>query len=517
MSSALPVYNFPDIEGSPSHQLGLFENIFEEAKIKGVVSSTPESDEETYAIQSQQVRIQAVAERLWLLGYLPKKIHPDDIEKNKEIIRKAVIRFQGDANLKQDYWVGNKTWYALDELVSFESHFSPEHWFDKDEVIGNAFPAINRAAQLRLWSLGLVDERPTNEFMPLQINDLSDFKKILHLFSIEHDSSRIGLNRYSLELLFDQDAFSIAIGHSKYPNRDAFLYNVKAVVNSTSEIDDIPKLKELGRKFIVNCARIELWLLGFDVSIGAEISNRLMKKMTTRKKGDLRKEMTRYYQLFEKQEIGIATELSKRISPKFFIGIADANKIDGESEIEDASEEITKNIRSNEEISDAWNYVKTKGMRLFDGLKRVWRWIKKIGKKAANFIKNNIFKAFFRYVSKAYKIVSRGIKNVIESFKVYFQEGMVSEKVYFKFSKDLDTSVFLSNDARRGNIQKGIDDLKKQSKAFNLGCRIVGWIFKIFKELVKGYIGWAKLLFALIKSYKEIRLLYQDFKLVASN
>jgi len=517
MSNELPVYEFPEIEGTPSQQLGMFESIFETAKMNGVVSATPQSDEETYKVQSQQVRIQTVASRLWLLGYISEKIHPDTIGKNKEVIRNAVIQFQGDANLKQDHWVGNKTWYALDELVSYESHFSIANWFIGDEIIGNAFKAINRAAQLRLWSLGLIDERPSKEFIPIQLKDLSDFKKVLHLFSIDHDSNKIGLNRYSLELLFDQDVFSIAIGKSKYPNRDAFLYNVKAVVNSTPEIDNIPKLKELGRKFIVNCTRIELWLLGFDVTIGAEVSNRLMRKMTTRKRGNLRRELTRYYQLFGEKEIEMASSLSKRISPKFFIDIADANQIDTDKDMDDASEKISENVQSTKEVSEAWNYIKTKGMRLFDGLKRVWRWIKKIGKKVTGFIKNNIFKAFFRYVSKAYKIVARGIKSIVEAFKIYFKGGLVSENLFFEFSKDMDTTVFLESNATPENIQLGIDKLKKQSKTFNLGCRIVGWLFKIFKELIKGYIGWAKLLFALIKSYKEIRILYQDFKAVATD
>ena len=516
MKTELPVYKFPEIEGSPSQQLGMFETIFETAKVNGIVSATPESDEETYTVQSQQVRIQTVAARLWLLGYLPEKIPPNEIKKKKTIIRNAVIQFQGDANLKKDYWVGDKTWYALDELVSYESHFSPEHWFVEDEIIGNAFESINRAAQLRLWSLGLIDERPSKEFRQLQSSDLSDFKKILQLFSIKHNPNKIGLNRYSLELLFDQDAFSVAISKSKYPNRDAFLYNIKAVVNSTPEVDDIPKLKELGRKFVVNCARIELWLLGFDVVIGAKVSNRLMRKMTTRKRGNLRKELTRYYQLFGKKEIGLASSLSNRISPNFFIDIAAANQIDGETNFDDASEEISKNIKSTSEVSEAWNYIKTKGMRLFDGLKRVWRWIKKMGKKVAGFIKNNIFKAFFRYVSKAYKIAAKGIKNIVASFKVYFKGGLVLENSYFEFSKDMDTTVFLNENATIENLQSGIDKLRSQSKAFNLGCRIVGWLFKIFKDLVLGYIGWAKLLFALIKSYKEIRLLYQDFKAVAS-
>ena len=131
--------------------------------------------------------------------------------------------------------------------------------------------------------------------------------------------------------------------------------------------------------------------------------------------------MTREEQVFEKKEIGLAGDLSKRVSPKFFIGISDANKIDGDTTFDAAREEIAKNIETNEEISKAWSYLKTKGMRLFDGLKRIWRWVKKIGKKVVGFIKNNIFKAFFRYVSKAYKIVAKGIENIVKAFKVYFK------------------------------------------------------------------------------------------------
>ena len=101
MIDTLPKYTLPKFSESPIDQIGQFEDILTEAGKNGVINVPPSSADETYNIESQRVRLQTIAERLYLLGYLRNKIKPNKIDKKLEDIKEAVIIFQKDANLKK--------------------------------------------------------------------------------------------------------------------------------------------------------------------------------------------------------------------------------------------------------------------------------------------------------------------------------------------------------------------------------------------------------------------------------
>lgn len=515
--SSLPSYGFSDLTGNPTDQLGQFETIFEEAKKQGVVSALPESDEETYNFQSQQVRLHTVASRLWLLGYLPNKYKSEeDIQQHLDEIRAAVLVFQKEANLKPDYWVGPKTWHALDELVSFESEFTKEQWFQTD---GNLIPegalAIHRAAELRLFCLGLFDEAPDKFQHLLPLSVFKEFEKILLLFNIPVDF-KIGFNFKTLSLLFNQDVLSLAVSKARYENRDAFKFNVKAVVNHTPEVDDLGELKKLGHIFIANCARIELWLLGYEVNFGGHLSRKFQNSLQLKKKDDLFDVIVQFNMHFKEQSDVLSKKMAKRITPSLFQELAVAEDDDRQSDYDEISETIAEKVNTPDQVNKAFTYIKSRGLRLWDGLKRIWRWVKRIGKKVADFIQNNIFKAFFRYISKNYKIIARGFKNVAKAIGNYINGGMPTEGVFFKFSADLDTRVYISNNITTNHQKESILKISRQARAFNLGCQMIGYVINFFKKLVTGLFGWVRFLMTLIKSYKRIKVIYEEFKIVAS-
>ncbi len=506
----LPAYHMPDVNesGTFTDQLGQFEDILEDAQKKGIVNVPPSNKEETYNIESQRIRLQTVASRLFLLGYLPRKIRPRRLEAKMDLIKKAVLQFQKDAGLKEDSWVGDVTWYALDQLVSFESDFNFEQWFLPDgSVQEKSIEALCRATQLRLWSLGLYRQKPRRKTIHLKKVSFFKFSSVLKMLQIVDDQFQAGLNRETLRYLFDQDNLTQAIKRSKRPNKDSFSIKLPKKNKGTQKV--------LFQKFVVNCAKIELWLLGYDITIDGKNNFQFVEG------SQLWKALTHYYQNFENKNKLQAQKLALQITPALFEGLGAAVEAIYEYDQDDASEEISKimipedPVKASTIFQSAWSYIKDKGMRLWDGLKRVWGWIKRMGKKVVSFIDKNIFKAFYRYVSKSFKIVKKGISAIVKSFGVYISGQLQTKSVLYTFSKDMDVTTYFDANTNNRDLEFAMLKLDKQARSFNVGCRILGFVFYMFKSIVLGVFGWAKLLYTLLKSYKEVRLLYIDFKAIA--
>lgn len=503
MNQYLPEYNLPELSGGPVNQLRQFDDILEKARDKGVVSDTPLNEEETYDLEKQRIRIQTIASRLWLLGYLPRKYKPDRIDNKLEKIKEAVGWFQREAGLKEDTWVGDITWYALDQLVSFESQIVENQWFSNGRIKASCERAVQRAVQLRLWSLGLYERKPNRNFNGLKDEALKRFGDILRIFIIKPSYFIAGLNLETIRLLFNQDILTDVIASRKSVNNsNAFDLNLPQ--HSTLK-------KALAQKFIVNCAKIELWLLGYDVAIDGRNDFLLSEG------SDLQRAIIDFYIQFGSKTQKQARVMSKSITPELFTEIAASNKISDEYNEDDVSEEIAAEVKTEQDIDEAYGYVKKKGLRLWDGIKRLWRWIKRIGKKVISFIKQNIFKGFFRFVTKAFKIIKTGIVAVVKSVGVYIRGRLSSPGISFNFTKDMDTDVLISGNASDTEISKGIDKLNRQSRTFNISCRIIAWIFHVFKSMATGFLGWAKLLISLVKGFQELKKLYLDFKAIAQS
>ncbi len=497
--SNLPEYALADLSGTPINQLGQFEHILDEAGRKGIISVTPENEAETYDVTSQQVRIQTIATRLWLLGYLPRKIPPKKIHQQLDAIKDAVAQFQREANLKQDNWVGNKTWYALDELVSFESELTMEQWFVNGTIRPEANKAVQRAVQLRLWSLGLHRYKPKKNFDLLEAKDLEKFGKVLFIFLVKDTGYTADLNAETLSLLFNQDLLTHAIARRASADKKRFLLRFASKGKA--------KQQQLAERFLVNCAKIELWLLGYDVPIDGKNDFAISTDSPVYKK------MSEYYQQFQGHDNTTANRLARKITPAFFQSISIAHEENDNAFDEDeASEAIAKEMVSTSKVEKAWSYIKERGIRLWDGLKRLWRWMKKIGKKVISFLEENVFKAFFRYASKVYKVVKCGITNVVRAIGVYIKGGMATPKSAFLFSADMDTTAYFSKQITPVEQQQSFDALALHTRAFKLGCHMIGWLLNIFKHLATGFVGWAKLLVSMVKSYKELKQTYLEFK-----
>ncbi|WP_338395320.1 peptidoglycan-binding domain-containing protein [Fulvitalea axinellae] len=491
--------------------MGQFEDVLKEAGNVGIVNRVPEDGNETFNYERQRIRLHTIASRLWLLGYLEDKIPHKQIPKRLDKIKQAVEEFQADAGLESDHWVGDKTWGALDQLVSFESDIDYEQWFDENGlVLTTVWRAMHRAFHLRLFTLGLLWRKPHPDSDLMSQRAFDFFNDVKRIFLMPKKNVPAGYDIGTARLLFDQDFLSETIAKRKNADGSGFLLDLPEVNKKESRV--------LAQRFITNCAKIELWLLGFDVDIdGKDDFGKGNRKLL--KCSKTRKALTLYFQKFEGiKRRSEARKLSKQITPAFFKGVSEANSEGYEADQDDLSEEILKKFRREPKnfVSKAWTYIKEKGMRLLDGFKRIWRWIKKKSKQLFSFIQDNIFKAFFRYASKSYRILSEGITAVAKSIGIYIRGRMEVDGVVFGFSKDMDTVTFIPETATAETVLLASGKVLRQSKAFSVACRMVGFVFRLFKRAVAGVIGWAKLLYDLLRSFGTLKTLYRDFVSLAT-
>ncbi len=491
-------FSLSDFKGSPTDQLCNFESLLNKAEDEGFVNKIPMNESETYSKEKQQVRLITIAHRLFILGYLPKKIEAKNLDGQMEHLKTAVLSFQQHAGLMVDKWVGPKTWDALDQLVSFESDIKLADWFEEEEIKKSATIAVHRAIWARLFILGLIKKPPGADSLRLPSNAFDQFKKLLSAYYITPLISMVGPNRSTVSYLFNQDFLTGMLASTYRFSKTKFLIHKSS--NASHKIVE---------NFAVHCAKIELWLLGYDVKL-KEKSNFIFSEDDS-----IHTALSEFYQYFVGYNTSDARQQALSITPELFKRFADAATISIDSD-DDASEELAEELNSEVKMEKAWSYVKHKTLHIWDGMKRIWRWIKSKGKYLINYISDKIkYSAYFRYTSKAFTIIKKGLSKITESITHYVHGGFSYENVCFVISKDMDTHVYFSMSLDARKLQLASKQIQMQSKAFVLGCQIVSWIINILKNVVKGMVGWMLLLWSLLKSYKRIHQLYLDFKNLA--
>ena len=266
MSDPFPPYEhdvITDASDDVVGQVGDYGEILEDGHDRGLFGVTPKTEE---ARSVDDVRRRTIAMQLWLLGYLEEDPDDGNASISSSILRDALREFQGEAGIAPPEAdspdaIDDETWFALNELVTFEGMEGTalteerlrERWFEGEQPR----PALRRAVQLRLFVLGLRDEGPGTELGPLTPDTLTPLFWINLLFGL---GDRILSQRYgpeALALLFDQDRFVEALSGA---GRDEE-FQIRRPESLSKA-----RARRLAQSFIVNVAKIELWLLGFDVS-----------------------------------------------------------------------------------------------------------------------------------------------------------------------------------------------------------------------------------------------------------
>ena len=462
-------------------------------------------------------RTRAAYSYLFLLGYLDKK-PPSQISdtakgiKRKQEISKAIKLFQSEAALTENGQLDEDTWQALRELATFEQPIDSSLWFHNKKPL----LALERAAYLRLFALGLSDILPSNDSLikkKRQSRDknfrdaLADFCEIAKLLRLAKEPLEAAPVATTLNVLFDQDSISeklaqgedgISIFQPKNAVRRQKSRNVKRVT-----------------PFVQNVARVELWLFGYNIEIGnVNADGRFVRKEG---KMTLNQGLKQFFQ--DSSSVPNIKPIEKdRVNGYFFSLIAklrhEPAQIDS-NEIDDTI--VNQVLQSKETRTKVQAGIKSFVGRLWDGAKRVWRWFKrcllKVVEKAKK-IAENLITNVSRYIHKSARNIFKFIKNAVyvvtDSMNLLFNsqiKGSDINHLFISHSKDFDLSVFVHQKADLNKVENFSERFLARSEVFQVAGEVVGFIVGFFSKVIKlaGVAGWFAILLALTKARKSIQ------------
>lgn len=535
------VFHFPDTEANFSDEWDDALNLLKGAEQNGVLDAPyrPLSRKKKFTAQENllepvpdvtqinSLRFETCQEHLWLLGYLPEKT--SKASQKTQRIRAAIRKFQRDSNLIVDGWIGDQTWKALNELVSFETPIAPGDWLQED---GNYRRSFLRAVSLRLWAYGLANARPLQEFTGISAVSISRLKKALWSIRLLPDYTANTDRNHLYSILLDADKLVKAVADSAKPRASepgTFTFQ-----DHRLEKEEHKELKPLKRRFIANLAKTELWLLGSEISIDSQDDYPVLglpdkkirknfpggrfRKVVVRDE-DVQKHLLQYWADLLVSDSDEAAKLGRKITPEFFQSLVDPEKFSQAPNSEfnelDYSKEIAEQFENGDTrsmIDNSFDTLKKLGMKLWDGLKRLWRWIKKGVRKIADFMRN-AYRAFFRFALKAYKIVRTAFTALARSMEQYIQGYINFEKnsqVRILIEKDLDFRVCFSDSSTTSERLQSIEETERFSAMFRFSFFLIAFFVNSLKKLALGFAGWYRLLMTLVKGYKDLVPVYKQ-------
>jgi hypothetical protein len=496
-------YRLPELDGfSAPDRFDEVDSIFTQAEEKGVIAPLPGTHEEVRLTELNESRICTIRTRLYLLGYLKRDNHSPRIG---DRLKSAIHRFQIEAGLEADSWVGRQTWTALQELVSFEHPSNLDKWFAE----GPLKPALQRAIKLRLFVLGFLPSKQTHNKDKLQ-TALEKFVAVAGILKLHHRPLHPGLVFETINVLFDQDALAAQLGRT---GQNFMKYRPADISEKVAG--------RLIHKFTVCCAKIELWLLGYDVPLDGRA------KFDTPGRTEIHSYLPARYPTFHAfYSFWLQNGLSKKKARKravdvtgFFFGTLldlqqKGNRIADANQSEQLYQVLVKEKKNM--LDRVWEQIKTIGSRIWDGLKRVWRWLKSIikgvAKKIGVWVKN-IARLAYQYALNAFPIARRliDITKATVSFLVRktLKDSDINHIVISR-DHDYDYRLYVNPGNNRDKTKATLTEFYRQAYLFNIGMRVLGILASTLVTVIKSVPlggGWFGLVLALLKIYTPLKKL----------
>jgi hypothetical protein len=476
------------------------DKIFKKAEKEGVVAALPEAEKEVRLTELNESRICTIRTRLYLLGYLKRDNHTPKIG---DKFKSAVHRFQIEAGLEPDSWVGRQTWTALQELVSFEHPSHLEKWFAAKPLK----PALLRAIKLRLFVLGFLPSKQAQDMHKLH-TALEKFVAVARILNL-HDQPLLPRPVFNtISVLFDQDGLAGQLGTTG----KHFMKHRPADIGEKAA-------RRLIRKFTICSAKIELWLLGYDLALDGSA------KFDTPGGSEIHSYLPARYPLFHalfsfwrdngkgKQE---ARKRADRVSGSFFARLLQMQR-DGDRPADTNQSDQLFEVLSKEKqkvLDRVWGQIKTIGSRIWDGLKRVWRWLKSIItrtlKKIGSWAKN-IARLAYQYALNAFPVVRKLIKIAKETASFLTHKTLKDSNVaciVINRDNDYDYRLFINSDPDRGGMKALLTKFYSTAYYFSIGMQVLGIIGSALITVIKNIPfggGWFGLILALLKIYSSLK------------
>ncbi len=310
------------------------------------------------------------------------------------------------------------------------------------------------------------------------------------------------------------------------------LFDMDRISGNLSKVDpDLSKQTlKLSHSLILNAAKIELWLMGYQVKpngydlktvvkpadnsdlTGWDIikkSKTLSQQFKVKKSIKLYRELHKFWMEHGRDD-DEADGLSVNFLTHFqaFFNIVDKGVSSREAlDSVDAQDKIEAFISDKkEQLPSIWKNVRQFGARIWDGIRRAWGWFKRLVTGVIDKVQKiglNISRIVHNVALGSFTVVSNVLKSIGATIKVIADPQMPGsdpDHVLFIRDRDFDSRVFINQSSHGQNIRKCTRILNYEMRKFTFGCRIIGTIVSILAELVKkSWTGYFGLVFGLVK------------------
>ncbi len=494
-------YQLPKLQNLESpDRFDELDVILDKAHVTGALSLLPKKEEDVRLKDMHESRIRTLRTRLYLLQYLPRDNRSPEID---EKLKNAIFQFQGEANLKQDKWVGPKTWTALQELISFEHPSNLSRWYEDDNIPA----ALKRAIKLRLFVFGFLPSKQAKDEKKLH-KAIQSYAQVARILRLKDNPISPDLGYETVNLLFDQDHIASQLSKAG----ETFM------MHRPPDVSD-KKARQMVRKFIICFAKVELWLLGYDVSLDGTATFDAPSKSTRHKYNPDNYPVFHSLNTFW-EEHGktkkIARQFADRITGYFFNVLLQIQEEGERIQMPNQSDHVYEMLAKEKEdvLDKIWNNIKAIGSRIWDGIKRVWRWfkslIKKVVKKISTWVRN-IARLAYRYALNAFPVVKHIVKVTKETVSFLTHKTLKDSDVnhiVINRDNDFDYRIYVNPTRDSQTVQDILTKFKGQARIFRVGMSVlgllVGTLVTVITSVAKAA-GWFGLILALLKIYSKLK------------
>ena len=144
-----------------------------------------------------------------------------------------------------------------------------------------------------------------------------------------------------------------------------------------------------------------------------------------------------------------------------------------------------------DQIPAVWQTVRTIGARIWDGVRRVWGWFKRmltVFKKKILKIGTNLSRLIYDFALESFTVVSdvfKSIGTVLEFMVNPVMPGSDVQRVVFFRDLDMDPRAVIHSSADGRQVADCCEALKRNTRIFAFGCHVIGTFISILAEVFK--------------------------------